>query len=99
MAKVRTYTLAWGASPDADVVGYRLRWALPPQTVDYTLPYTDVGNVTQVSLPLGTIPLMDGDITIGLSAIDDVGNESDIAVITSPFDLVAPAAPTNLRIL
>jgi len=99
MAKIAQKTLSWGASSDADVIGYRLRWAIPPALIDYTTPSFDVGKVTQVALPVTGMPLIDGQLTMGLTAVDDVGNESDIATLTAPFDLVAPAPPTGLMIV
>ena len=49
----------------------------------------------EVKLP-SVVPVTDGEWTLGASAFDATGNESDIgAVVTYPFDLVAPAAPTG----
>jgi hypothetical protein len=99
MAKLRTYTMAWGMPTDADVVNVRIRGTVPPIVPDYTTPYDEVGVVSQVNLPLPKTPLIDGDISIAVSTVDDVGNESDLSVITFPFDLVAPSPVTGLQIL
>ena len=93
MAKIATKTLAWGASPDASVVSYDVFWSVPPTPVDYTSPNVNVGNVTQVSLPLSGMPTLNGNLTIGVASVDDVGNISDIMSGTFPFRFQAPAPP------
>ena len=45
------------------------------------------------------MPLIDGQVSLGISTVDDVGNESDISVITVPFDLVAPLPVLDLKML
>jgi hypothetical protein len=96
---IKPKSMMWGASPDPDVVGYVVRWAIPPATIDYSPisnPGVDLGPVTQVSLPVPGMPNIDGLLAIGLTAKDDVGNESDPAEGIFPFDFQAPAPPTNL---
>jgi len=91
--------MMWGASPDADVVSYVVRWAIPPEVIVYdpvVNPGVDVGKVVQVPLPVIGMPAIDGQLTIGVTAKDDAGNESDPAEGTFPFDFQPPAAPTNL---
>lgn len=102
MAKLKKYTLAWGLPADPDIVNIRVRCSTSPfagTEADYDIPYDEVGKVAQVDLPLPKTPLIDGNLSIGVSAVDDVGNEGDISSITFPFDLVAPASVTNLRLL
>lgn len=96
---IKPKTMAWGASPDLDVMGYKIRWAIPPTTINYdptVNPGVDAGNVTQISLPIAGMPNIDGQLTIGITAADDAGNESDPAEGTFPFDFQPPAPPTNL---
>jgi hypothetical protein len=45
------------------------------------------------------MPNIDGELTIGIVAVDDVGNESDPAEGTFPFDISPPAPPKGLMIL
>ncbi|MBE3137673.1 MAG: hypothetical protein IMZ43_09850 [Thermoplasmata archaeon] len=102
MAYIKPKTMMWGASPDPDVVSYVVRWAIPPVVIDYDPTInsgTDVGKVSSVKLPLSGMPDIDGELTIGITAKDDVGNESDPAEGTFPFDFKAPAAPTDLAII
>ena len=93
MAKIATKVLAWGASPDTSVVSYEVLWCVPPALIDYTSPNVNVGNVTQVTLPLAGMPTINGNLTIGVAAVDDVGNLSDIMSATFPFRFQAPAPP------
>jgi len=105
MANLKKYIVGWGLPADPDIVNIRIRSseAVPPtdpnDPATYAIPYDEVGKVTQCELPLPHTPLIDGDISIGVSAVDDVGNEGDISWIRFPFDLVAPSIVTNLRLL
>lgn len=96
---IKPKKMMWGASPDPDVVSYVVRWAIPSEAIDYdptVNPGVDVGLVTQIPLPIAGMPNIDGELTIGLTAKDDAGNESDPAEGTFPFDFQPPAPPTNL---
>ena len=102
MARVGEKFLYWDASTASDVVGYRVYAADSSEILDYDTPYVDVGNVTMVNLGElaneGFAPLMDADgmFDLGISALDDMGNESHITVVENvPLDFVPPAAPTN----
>jgi len=96
MSKVRTYRISWTISASSDVVGYKIYYA--PENVNYTSPFVSIGAVDNVTIPndIPDFPLIDGTYEIGIAAVDDVGNESDLTVVSAPFDLVAPDAPTNL---
>lgn len=102
MSKVFSKTIKWDPSDDVDVVSHRVY--VVQGTEDPT--YEDL-NVT-VNMPKTELlvpdefpgfPLSDGDYTIGIVAVDDWGNESDMEVATHPFDFIAPSAPTNIRIV
>ena len=98
---IKPKTMMWGRSSDADVVSYSVRWAIPPEAIDYDSvvnPGVNIGNVVQVPLPLTGMPNIDGQLTIGIVAVDDAGNESDPAEGTFPFDFQPPAPPTNLTV-
>lgn len=100
MSKVKDHTITWTKSTSVDVVGYKVYYVPETDELTYAAPNVTVGDVNTVEIPADVpdFPLIDGIYKIGLSAIDDVGNESDIAVKTVPFDLVAPDAPTNLEV-
>jgi len=99
MSKLKTYKMVWGMPTDPDVVTVYLRFAEPPAVIDYNTPHEDIGKVSEIDLPRPGMPLIDGQVSLGISTVDDVGNESDISVITVPFDLVAPLPVTDLRML
>ena len=102
MAYIKPRTMMWGPSPDPDVVTYVVRWSIPPVVINYDAvvnPGVDVGQVVSVKLPITGMPAIDGNLTIGVTAKDDVGNESDPAEGTFPFDFLPPASPTDLHII
>ena len=103
MAKVVDKFFRWNASTSPDVVRYRVYVA--QDAVSYDTAHVDVGNVTEVNLGQlaneGFEPLMnvEGEFNLGVSAFDNTGNESDIAVLSGVYlDFVAPAAPTGLSV-
>lgn len=98
MAKIHEHKVSWTASISEDVTGYKFYYVPEGEVLDYGSPSITLGNVDNVVIPtqVPDFPLVDGNATIGLSALDDVGNESDILSKTVPFDLVAPEVPTDL---
>lgn len=100
MAKVKKYSITWNLSPSTDVVGYKIYYVPEGEELNYGSPSVTVGNVDNVIIPdqVPEFPLIDNNYTIGLSALDDVGNESDIISKTVPFDLVAPDAPSEMAV-
>jgi len=100
MAKVKSYNIAWAAPVDADVVGYNLRWAWGSAPTGNETPFYIAGKATTtVQIPVAGMTANEGELYLALTALDDVGNESDPAVLHFPFDIVAPGPPTNLRLL
>lgn len=102
MAYIKPKRLVWGASPDSDVTHYVVRWAVPPEVIEYNPtinPGVNVGLVSEVSLPMSGMPGIDGQLTIGIVAVDDAGNESEAAEGTFPFDFIPPAPPTSIAVL
>ena len=99
MAKVRKTQITWDAVDSPDVVGYRLYWAVGGG-VDYSSEFFEVGNVTKVLLPddVPSFPLIAGDIEIGVTAVNQRGNESDISVFSAPFDFTSPRPPGNIMV-
>jgi hypothetical protein len=68
---------------------------------DYDSPFADVGAKTQITLPTD-IPESEnweGEYSIGITAYDTVGNESDMSYGTGFFDFVAPPAPGVVTIV
>ena len=98
MAKIKSVTLSFPASDSPDVVGYKLYYALEGMGLNYDSPFINLGNVIEVNL--GGFPDLaglDGVYDLGVVAIDDAGNESDMSMAVSvPLDFSAPAAPVDV---
>lgn len=97
MGKIRKKRVCWEPSMSADVATYRVYWSEEGQ-VGYSSRYVDVGKVTEVILPddIPSFPPVKGEIALGVSALDESGNESDLAKMTAKFNFLVPDAPTNL---
>ncbi|MCK4526463.1 hypothetical protein KAW18_03760 [candidate division WOR-3 bacterium] len=98
MANVRKYQVTWTKSTSIDVVGYNIYYVPDTEQLNYGSPHVSVGDVNSIIIPddVPEFPMIDGVYKIGLTAVDDVGNESDIIETAVPFDLVAPDAPADL---
>ncbi len=101
MSDVKKKRIRWTAANDSDIVAHRL--IVAPEGVELTKDTTPMIEVamptTQViapdDFPEGTFG-EDTNYRIGIFSVDDVGNTSDIAMVTSPFDFIAPGAPTDV---
>ena len=78
---------------------YRLYWSIDGG-VDYHSDHVDVGNVTEVNFPndIPSFPLTSGKVELGISAISEAGNESELTKTTIQMDFTVPGAPKNLRV-
>ena len=99
MAKIIRKKISWTPSTSPDVEGYFV-YAEIGKDPDYNSPKTDIGNVTQVYTDeVSTIPQTEDVIVhIGITAYDEMRNESTMVVIAAPFDFVAPDAPTDVKV-
>jgi hypothetical protein len=68
--------------------------------VTYESPSAQLGNVTSVILPddVSTFEAGNGPLEIGLTAIDELGNESDMIAVSAPYQFSVPEAPASLKI-
>ena len=100
MAKIKKRRLCWTASDSPQVIGYKLYWAEGNEKVSYESPCEKLGNVTEIVLPdeVETFVPQNGPVAFGLTAIDELGNESDLITITAPYQFNAPKAPADLWI-
>jgi len=99
VAYIKPKYLNIGASTDPDVVGYKVYWAVPPAVIIYDpVNGVGVGLITRIALPLAGMPNIDGELTVGVTAVDNHENESDPAEITFPFDFIPPTGPTSLSV-
>jgi hypothetical protein len=100
MAIVKKKRITWTPAPDAAIVKHRVYVTdgvdIDPkvdQYIEVLMPHTSI--LLPDEFPAGTFE-GEGNYIIGVSAIDDVGNEGDLAIVASPFDFIAPGVPTNL---
>ena len=99
VGKIRQKKIRWQASPTPGINKYKLYWSTDG-VLDYSSPSLELGNSNEVVLPEGapSFPSVRGPVTLGISAVNDAGNESDITEMTAEFNFVVPDAPRNLKI-
>jgi len=99
MAKIKRRKLQWTASQSPQVAAYKLYWA-QGETVNYESPCTTLGNVTEVVLPDDVEEFKPeiGPVEFGVTAVDELGNESDLVTVSAPHQFNAPQAPGELWI-
>jgi len=98
MAKIVKRKISWDNSTAPDVTAYRFYWTPSDTPVDYNAPHVEV-STPQVIIPddVPSLVNIDETLNIGVTALDELGNESDMTVVNNvPFDFAAPPAPTNV---
>ena len=98
MARMKKRKLCWKASGSSQVVGYKLYWSTGGG-VNYQSSCAEVGNVTEVVLPddVETFTPGSGPVEFGVTAVDELGNESDMVTLMAPYQFNVPEAPADLR--
>jgi len=97
MAKIKTKLLQFNPSDSPDVQGHKMYYEFGTAVVDYDSPSHDLLDRTN-GIELNTIlGNQEGDVSIGVSAYDAAGNESDIHMVVTdyPLDFSAPNAPSG----
>lgn len=99
MPKLKPRMLRWRASESAQVAFYKLYWSEEGE-VDYDSNHAVVGNVTEVLLPDGVEAFVPGNgpIEFGLTAVDEIGNESDMVRLKAPYQFSVPSPPADFHI-
>ena len=99
MAKIKKRKLIWEPSTSPNIIGYKLYWAEEGE-VSYDSPSALIGNVTELILPeqVPSFPIAKGAIELGITAVNEMGNESDMIKFAAPFQFSAPEAPVGPRI-
>jgi hypothetical protein len=102
MAVVIKKQIQWDPSASPDAVKHRVYIVPQGTTLDYTSPMVEV-DMPKVTLDIPDefpgFPQLDTVYQIGVTSVDDAGNESSMEIITAPFDFDAPDAPTNVRVV
>ncbi len=97
MAKIKKRRLKWTASDSAQVVGYKLYWSQNSE-VNYDSECVTLGNITEIVLPDDVDAFIPdgGPIVFGITALDEMGNESDMTTLVAPYQFNVPQAPDDL---
>jgi hypothetical protein len=97
MGKIRKRTVRW--EPSTNAKKYRFYWSTQG-TLGYDSNFTEIENKTHVILPdeVPSFPKIAGNIELGITALNDAGNESDITIAGVYIDFTVPEAPRNLRV-
>jgi hypothetical protein len=97
MAKIKRRRLKWIASGSSQVVGYKLYWS-ENGAVAYDSQCAILGNVTEIILPddVNSFIPNGGPIEFGITALDELGNESDMITLKAPYQFNVPKAPEDL---
>ena len=102
MAKIIRKRIFWTPGVGPDVVAHRVYVAKEEEVLDYSSPHIEVPMPNAECFAPDDFPqdIFDEDVNyrVGISAVDDVGNESDIGEIAVPFDFLAPMTPTGIGV-
>lgn len=93
-------TLRLPVSNSADVVDYKMYVEESPTNLTYNSPSVSLGNspfdgyIEANFADHASMFPNDANYNLGFTAVDDIGNESDMSTaLDVPFDFVAPMAP------
>jgi hypothetical protein len=97
MARVKRRKLKWKASNSSQVIGYKLYWA-EGGGVNYDSEFEFLGNVKEIILPddVKTFPIVQEIIELGVTALNEIGNESNMIKFNANFQFSVPNAPKDL---
>jgi hypothetical protein len=97
MAKIKRRRLKWAASSSPQVVGYKLYWSQNGD-LNYDSEWLMLGNVTEIVLPdeVKSFKPNGGPVEFGVTAVDELGNESDMVTLKAPYQFNIPKAPDDL---
>ena len=97
MGRIKRKRIRWQPPLGSHLFGYRLYWAQESE-LNYTSDNADLGPVSEVLLPddVPSFPLIRGEIQLGITAISEAGNESDMTKTVTYLDFIVPDAPLDL---
>lgn len=101
MPKIVKRRIWWDPVNVDDLVGYRVYYAPAQTPFDYSLPYIIKERITDGceavapdDFPVGVFN-QEAQYSIWVTAVDEVGNESDPLALSGRFDFIPPPAPSN----
>lgn len=99
MARIKKVTLTFDETDLTSVAGFKIYYDVVPlndNSPSVSIP-VEVGKTSyDVILPT-IIPLTDGTYNLGVCALDEAGNETDMDVLTRPFDFTPPPGKPTWR--
>jgi hypothetical protein len=97
MGKVKQRKVRWNPSASDGLLSYRLYWSVG-ECVDYSSDHADLGMVTDVVLPddIPSFPWVSGEVELGITAVSQTGNESDMTKVKTHLDFMVPRPPMDL---
>jgi hypothetical protein len=97
VAKIKKRKLSWIESGSSQVIGYKLYWS-ENGAVDYDSRNVMLGNVTEIVLPddVESFKPGGGPVKFGVTAVDELGNESDMITLQAPYQFNVPEPPDDL---
>ena len=97
MAKIKKRKLSWIESGSSQVIGYKLYWS-ENGSVNYDSKSEMLGNVTEIVLPddVRSFKPNGGAVRFGVTAVDELGNESDMITLKAPYQFRVPEPPDDL---
>jgi hypothetical protein len=99
LGRIRKKRIRWEPSSDVGVIRYRLYWSKDGDA-GYDSDHVDLGLVTEVILPEGvpSFPLVAGEMSLGITAFNEAGNESDMTKTAANLNFLTPNAPRDLMV-
>ena len=97
MGKIIKRTVRWEASADAKK--YRLYWSTQGP-VGYDSEFFEIENKSLVILPdeVPSFPKIAENVELGITAVNEVGNESDLTIARVYVDFTVPEAPKAITV-
>ena len=101
MAKIKQKRIRWKPPINQNIQYYKFYWDIPVLGgVDYDSSSSRLSNSAEVLLPDGvpSFPHIEGTLELGITAVDDMGNESDMNSFSIDIDFVEPDRPSGLLV-
>jgi hypothetical protein len=97
LGRIKKKRIRWQPPFGSRLFRYRLYWTLEGD-LSYSSDHADLGPVSEVLLPddVPSFPLVSGEIYLGITAINEAGNESDMTKTVAYLDFMVPDAPRDL---
>jgi hypothetical protein len=97
MSKITSKKYIFDELDLTDVVSFNVYYLKDSIDITYDTPFVSIPVVAgqtayEVDIP-SMVPIGEGTYSMGVAAVDDAGNISDIDIMSDFFDFTAPSAP------